>query len=183
LKLEQNPNTHKVGVTQFGFADSVFNYTAPIGAWTHLTFVGLSNQTQLYVNGALTDSLSVTTRLCRAYIGALFIGGRFVDYMNGSLDEILLFNRALSQPEINGIYAAGSASLIRAPQFLSINGPSNNQYLLTIEGQTGKNFTLYSSTNLSAWTNLGSVANPTGVVQYFDPATPGTRKFYRATQP
>jgi hypothetical protein len=89
----------------------------------------------------------------------------------------------LSQPEINNVYAAGTASLVRAPQFTSINGPSNGQFTVKLQGQTGKSFTLNSSTNLTTWTTIGPIANPTGVVQYVDPSPGISRKFYRATQP
>ena len=103
--------------------------------------------------------------------------------MLGSADEILLFNRALSASEINGIYSAGSAGLCRAPQFTGTTNLNSGQFGLNLKGQTGKSFTLYASTNLATWTALGTVPNPTGVVQFIDYAATNTQKFYRGSQP
>src|SRR5205807_1703231 len=51
LKLEQYPNLKTVGVTPHAGNDPSYNYPAPIGQWVHLTFVGTSTSTALYVNG------------------------------------------------------------------------------------------------------------------------------------
>ncbi|MEJ2747970.1 MAG: hypothetical protein P8183_08675, partial [Anaerolineae bacterium] len=59
LKLEQWPYLHSVGITRFDIEDYSFNYTAPLGQWVHLAFVGTATETQLYVNGALQDTLPV----------------------------------------------------------------------------------------------------------------------------
>jgi hypothetical protein len=183
LKIEQYNGTHKVGFTHFGVADYPFNYTAPTGTWVHLVFVGLTNQTQLYVNGALQDSTNVSISLPRAYIGATLVTTSFVDYMLGGVDEIALFSRALSSTEISALYAAGSAGMIRSPQFTGVGPSGNGQFTLNLRGQTGKTLTIYSSSNLINWSALGTISNPTGATQFIDSVTSGSQKFYRASQP
>jgi hypothetical protein len=100
------------------------------------------------------------------------IGRVFTDYMLGSLDEILVFHRALSSTEIGAIYSAGSAGLVRAPEFTGISSDGNGQITLNLRGQTGKTFTLYSSTNFLDWNFLGTTANPAGALQYLDATQP-----------
>ena len=116
LKLEQYNGTRQVGFTKFGVADYNFGYTVPTNTWTHLGFVASGTQMQLYANGALVGTISTNIPLPRAYIGAGYVSsnGKIVDYTLGSLDEILLFNRALSGAEISAIYSASCAGLCRA---------------------------------------------------------------------
>ena len=103
LKLEQWPNTRQVGFTQFGVADYYFNYIVPANTWTHLTFVSATSGTTLYVNGLLQESHPATIDLPRGFLGSLTSGG---DRLKGSLDEITLFNRALSPAEIQQVINA-----------------------------------------------------------------------------
>ena len=185
LKLEQYNATRKVGLTQSGVGDYLFNpnYTAPAGKWTHLAFVGTSTSVRLYTNGVLAGSTNVSNfPLPRACIGADLLSGSQTDLMLGNLDEIQTFRRALSSSEINTIYSAGSAGLVRAPEFTGIVSAGNGQVQVSLRGQTGKNFTLFGSTDLMNWNSIGSIINPTGAVQYLDSAV-APQIFYRATQP
>lgn len=97
LKLEQYNNTNKVGFTKFGTSDYTFNYTAPTGTWIHLTFVGTSTGVSLYVNGAFQESNTGVINCPMTYIGC---GKSSNDYLKGTLDEVKIFNRALSASEI-----------------------------------------------------------------------------------
>jgi GH25 family lysozyme M1 (1,4-beta-N-acetylmuramidase) len=185
LKLEQYNGTRQVGFTRFGIADYNFGYTVPQNTWVHLAFVASGTQMQLYANGLIAGTVATNIPLPRAYIGAGYVnsGGTIVDYMLGSLDEILLFNRALSSSEINAIYAAGSAGLVRAPEFTGTLPLGDGQFGLNLRGITGEPFTIYSSPDLAAWTSLGTAPNPTGAVQFIDNSATNAQNFYRASQP
>jgi GH25 family lysozyme M1 (1,4-beta-N-acetylmuramidase) len=186
LKLEQYNGTHQVGFTKFGVADYNFGYTVPQNTWTHLAFVASGTQMQLYANGSLVATMTTNIPLPRAYIGAGYVSsnGKIVDYMLGSLDEIMLFNRALSGPEINAIYSAGSAGLVRAPEFTGTVPLGNSQFQLNLQGMTGKSFSIYSSPDLDTWTRLTTgLANPTGAIQFTDTTATNAQTFYRASQP
>ncbi|MDE3067429.1 MAG: LamG domain-containing protein [Verrucomicrobiota bacterium] len=193
LKLEQYNGTRKVGVTILGVADYTFNYTAPLNTWTHLALVDNGASIQLYADGVLQGAVPVSFPLPRDYIGldtfstSDAIGARkgrtFTDYLLGSLDEILLFHRALSASEIAAIHSAGGAGLVCAPEFTGV-APRDRQLELFLRGQTGKSFSLYSSADLANWTLLETVANPTGaltVTNVIDPGPP--QSFYRLSQP
>src|SRR5262249_4614289 len=152
---------------------------------THLSFVASGNQMQLYANGSLVGTVSTNISLPRAYIGAGWVtsSAKFVDYMLGSLDELMLFNRALSPSEISALSSAGSSGLVRVPEFTGSVPLGNNQFRLNLRGQTGKNFTIYTSQNLATWTFLTSVPNPTGSIQFTDNSATNSFNFYRASQP
>jgi hypothetical protein len=109
LKLEQFNFTRKVGFTQFGVADYTFNYTAPAGTWVHLAFVGSATNTQLYVNGALQDTIAAGIPLPLAQFGSDGNGDR----LKGLVDELSVYNRALSASEVQAIYSAGASGKCR----------------------------------------------------------------------
>jgi len=103
LKLEQWQYTRRVGFTQFGVADHLFNTIVPTNVWTHLTFVGVPSGTILYVNGVAAETNATAINLPRGRIGGLLNGG---DHLQGVLDETTLFNRALSPAEIRQVMDA-----------------------------------------------------------------------------
>src|SRR5579883_3515399 len=99
LRLEQASPLNHVGITDYNVADYAFNYIAPVGTWVHLTFVGNSlTSTSLYVNGALTDTMSHGIPL---YVYKL--GGDKASSFSGTLDEVQVYNRALGAAEISSI--------------------------------------------------------------------------------
>lgn len=102
LKLEQYNGTNQVGFTKYGTADYTFNYTAPIGAWVYLVFVGTSSGTSLYVNGALQGTNSGVISCPMGKIGMENSGG----YMKGTPDEVKIYNKALSAAEISALYGS-----------------------------------------------------------------------------
>ncbi|HZI32209.1 MAG TPA: LamG-like jellyroll fold domain-containing protein, partial [Candidatus Binatia bacterium] len=186
LKLEQYNSTRQAGLTHLGVGDYFFSppCTVPAGTWTHLAFVGTGTNVDLYLNGSLSGSISVANfPLPRSFIGAAEASGVKIDYLLGSLDEILVFNRALAGAEIGAIYSAGSAGLCRAPEFSGIGKDDAGNIQLNLRGQTGKSFTLYTSTNLLNWASAGVIENPVGVVQCTNSVDGQSQEFFRASQP
>ncbi len=99
--------------------DSVATVTT--GAWYHVAGVRGSNYIQIYVNGQLDSQTNVsfpqdygTNSLYFATSGQAYWDRK----LNGSLDEVSLYNRALAPAEIAGIYAAGSLGKCRPPGVL-----------------------------------------------------------------
>ena len=86
-----------MGFTRFGVADYSFNYIVPTNTWMHLTFVGTAAGTTLYTNGVQAASLAEVIPLPLQFLGRRDTGE---DRLKGLLDEITLFNRALSPEEI-----------------------------------------------------------------------------------
>jgi hypothetical protein len=95
--------------------------TVTTGAWYHVVGVRGSNYIQLYVNGQLDSQTSVS--FPQDYgTNDLFFGSSGQAYwdrkLNGTLDEVSLYNRALDADEVAGIYAAGSQGKCRTPSVL-----------------------------------------------------------------
>jgi fibronectin type 3 domain-containing protein len=78
-----------------------FTYTPPLTTWTHLAVVATSTGTQLYVNGALSETLGAVT-LGTGAGAAVNIGrtGDNDDPFAGGIDDLRLYTRALTQAEI-----------------------------------------------------------------------------------
>ena len=184
LKLEQYNATRQVGFTRFGVADYNFGYTVPLNTWTHLAFVASGTQMQLYANGSLVAALTTNVPLPRAYFGAGYVNssGVFVDYMLGSVDEIMMFNRALSGAEISAIAAAGSSGLVRVPELTGIQPLGNSQIRMSLRGLTSKNIKIFASDDLDTWSQIGLVSNPTGNALYTDNSATNGFGFYRVAQ-
>jgi hypothetical protein len=89
-----------VGFTLFGVADFYYNTIVPAGAWTHVTFVGTPDGTTLYVNGVMQETIAVPINLPMNILGVRENG---FDHLQGLLDEVTLFNRALTPEEIQKV--------------------------------------------------------------------------------
>src|SRR5262249_27127631 len=86
-------------------------------SWTHwaLTFDGSS--VRVYINGAVTRTLTGLSGTITPTTGPFRIGSRSAnqiyaarnDRFNGLIDEVSVYNRALSDGEIQAIYLAGDA--------------------------------------------------------------------------
>jgi hypothetical protein len=82
--------------------------TVQTGTWYHVAMTYDGSSLKQYVNGNLDGSVSATGPIVTGnqplYIGSQRDGWRF----NGRVDELSLYNRALSQAELLAIYAAAS---------------------------------------------------------------------------
>lgn len=86
------------------------NVNVPLNTWTH--FVGIRNAThlQLWRDGVLVNSTTDTTTGTLSNSANLYLGssGGTRNYFNGSIDEVLIFNRSLSSDEISQLYNSGN---------------------------------------------------------------------------
>lgn len=105
LKLEQWQSTHQLGYTEAGRTDFLFSppASAPLGQFVDVVFVNDSNGVQLYINGILKGSNSKPIPLPRHYIGSI---GNRRDNLFAVLDEVVIYNRALSPAEIASHFAS-----------------------------------------------------------------------------
>jgi lysophospholipase L1-like esterase len=93
------------------------------GVWYHVAGVRGSNFTQIYVNGRLEGQATVTSTQDYGAYPLLFgtSGNSSWDgRLKGLLDEVSLYNRALSSNEIVAIYTAGASGKCKAGYELSI---------------------------------------------------------------
>ncbi|VVB66897.1 Concanavalin A-like lectin/glucanases superfamily protein [Candidatus Norongarragalina meridionalis] len=101
MRLEKN-NTNGYFVQLNG------NIAITLDTWAHVAATWNSTTVTLYVNGA-QDTSATYSFIPQNSSGALFIGSRIAttDFLNGRLDELLIYNRTLSAAEITAHRNAG----------------------------------------------------------------------------
>lgn len=91
--------------------------SVPINTWSHVaaTFSGTSGTMALYINGVLNNSTSYTGSITSAACN-LQIGRRFrtscaatAVYFNGKIDDVRVYNYALSAAQVRKVHNEGSA--------------------------------------------------------------------------
>jgi hypothetical protein len=156
------------GVGSGNHSDNLFaSIQIPTNSWTAFvaTYDGLTKK--IYINGTLNVSISYTfpSNWGTGFIGE-GIGGNFAgqaETFDGVIDDIRIYNRALSANEVQQLYASESQPIVGLIKAVK---PSFSQ--LTI----GTNYQLQVSTDLVNWTNSGSTFTATNSsmvsTQYFD---------------
>ena len=94
-------------------------------------------------------------------------------FMQGLMDEISIYDRALTAGEIASIYEAGAVGKGQAEQLLTI-GPagfnSSGQFQFQIlGGQVGATIQVQASSDLAHWTNVWQTVNTNGVAILYRP--------------
>lgn len=158
-----------VGLTVAGVVDAVFSapgYTVPLNTWTHLlTTINSATSATLYVNGTLSGTLTVSSGLAcwRGDIGRNASG-----LLNGSIDDVRVYNRALSASEVQDLYALGDADKINSsmaqPQGTG-RLDSGLQSYWPLDENTGTT-TTDASTNALTGTMTNGPAWTTGQIEY-----------------
>ena len=113
------------------------------GVWYHVTGVRGSNFVQLYVNGQLERQTNVSFAQDYGDFPLYFgtSGQAYWDHkFRGLLDEVSLYNRALSSNEIAAVYAAGAAgkckgaSITTQPQSQAVVSGTSAVFTVTAQG-------------------------------------------------
>jgi hypothetical protein len=103
-------------------------------------------------------------------------------FLNGRLDEVAIFGRALSDEEIAAIHAIGSAGMCGAGwRFVSAQ-VTNQLFTANLAGWPSQStLDIESSTNLTHWQWLQTRTSTNGLLWFTHPtATNGPVRFYRA---
>lgn len=83
-------------------------FSPTVGQWYHLAITRNGNLYTIYVNGQLIAS-AIDTRVIPNSVAPLTIGqAEQLGFMNGRLDEMTMYNRALSQAELQLIHDAAN---------------------------------------------------------------------------
>ncbi len=152
--------------------------------WYHLAVTRSGSLYQIYVNGVVqgaeTNDLAVP-----AADAPLTIGQVQYLFMDGLLDEISLYNRALSPNEIQAIYQVGtqgkcgleSGSGIRLQ---AVEGADGKVTILIDGGQAGATLTVEATSDFKQWTPIGQITKGQGPAVFNDPtANLPPWRFYR----
>jgi hypothetical protein len=140
----------------------------PLNAWTHLAATYDGATQKLYVNGALVGNRSQTGAITLSN-GALRIGGNSVwgEYFTGYIDEVRVYNRALTQAEI----AEDSRMAVVGLVVSTSSNRSNSVPLngLAVSGNIYVSYVLISPTaatkpvtQVQFWLDDPNPSNPTG---------------------
>jgi len=109
------------------------------GTWHHLAFVLNNTNAYAYFDGVLTATDSEANFQGCTNNNSLIVAGSNINYFNGTLDEVRIYNRSLSSDEIMMIYnnTVGTHNVtqfgleeIRVPQ-ITIYSPKNKTYDIT----------------------------------------------------
>jgi glucose/arabinose dehydrogenase/chitodextrinase len=75
--------------------------SSPVGSWTHVALTYDGSTLRLYVNGVQAATLAASGTI-QSSSSPLWIGGNqpYGEYFNGLIDDVRVYNRALSQAEI-----------------------------------------------------------------------------------
>ena len=93
-----------------GLVKSVTVPTLSTGIWYHFAWVCTTNQSKLYLNGVLRDTTSFTANSGTFNTQNIGVRQRVANdgWTNGSIDELSIYNAALTQEQIDLIYSAGT---------------------------------------------------------------------------
>lgn len=108
LKLEQFPDTGQIGYTKYGIVDATFSpgASAPLDEWVHIVYVnqGATDLVSLFVDGVMVGTRGEQLDLPRDQIGSW--SDTIPESPLATLDEVVLYDRALSPAEIASHFAA-----------------------------------------------------------------------------
>jgi hypothetical protein len=160
----------------------------PLNIWTHLAATFDGSTFRFYTNGVLAGTGTgmlgppATTPL---RIGTAGTCSTFA----GLLDEVSIYQTALSSNEVAAIYLAGSGGKCAIPTVPiafdtspSVTGWTTNGFQMQLSGLTGQGpVIIYISTNLLLWTPIYTNPPAIGSIQFVDStATNLPVRFYRA---
>ena len=148
--------------------------------WYHVVGTYDGKEQRLYVNGKRVG-FAVINRPIGYLPGTEVYISHAGQPMNGLIDEPAIYNRALTEEEIQSHFAAGSAGMAKVPVLspIGVFFPGNARF--SIRWQAGKAVTIQSSSNLLDWVTLTTDPNLTGTVDVTDSAAGAFRnRFYRA---
>ena len=110
--------------------------------WNFIVGTYNGQKLKLYMNGVLVDSVSTTIILSNSqqplFIGRELLDGSLSRYFNGYLDDILLYNRPLSEMEVSQIYHLGDTcniQIVTQPVSKNISGGRSTFLNTNVSGQ------------------------------------------------
>jgi hypothetical protein len=157
------------------------------GAWAHLAATYDGADLRLYVDGTQVAS-QTQTGLIESSTNPLHLGGDefFGQFFDGVMDEVRIYNRALSASEIQADMSL-PVSMTIPPSRLAITNVSSGSFALRLNGMAGLTYRIQISEQLTApvWQVLGSyTANSSGVFEVTNaPPVGSLQRFYRAVYP
>jgi hypothetical protein len=174
------------GATYIGSA----SLSPAFGQWYHIALIRSGSSFQFYNDGILVSSNSSTVVIPTPN-APLTIGqaeGEF--HFSGLLDDIRIYNRALSFSEIQAIYRAGTNGMCAPTSVMFTCPPSCSKtsgVILSASLRSGQSYHVQANTNLGStnWIVLTNIIAGSAPIFHFTntPATNIPQQFYRIVSP
>lgn len=176
LKLTNNGVVTGLGYTSYSSNGATTDHfevgTLPtLNTWHHIVLTRTTSSLKFYVNGVLLNTLSVTTPAAAYGTGGQFmIGSRsgsypHVQFFKGLMDDVRIYNRALTNSEINTLYTIpNNPFTVNAGSDKTIYRGDSTQ--LSVNTVNSASYLWVPSTGLSNDTIANPIANPLVTTQY-----------------
>lgn len=102
-----NNNTGALSFDTVGLSDNSISggVNVVVNSWQFVVFTYNGTTKSLFYNGLLVSSEAATGNITASSANPLTIGGRFGQFtMNGSIDEVIIYNRSLLDSEVWSVY-------------------------------------------------------------------------------
>ena len=137
-------------ITSSNYQEFISTQTTTTNNWYHLVCTYSSNTVTFYLNGNQTDQFTVNplpNNNGSYYFGASLAGAD--QFYNGKLDDIGIWNRALTQQEITDLYTSSTLGINEVSQsnlFLVYPNPANSQINLKADSKLlGYDYNVYDN--------------------------------------
>jgi len=138
--LNNSGNNLISGFSCIGYYNS--NIQGLTGSWNHVVLVKLNNKVKISLNGILVSDIATISVINPSpYVFFASTSSLNSTFFTGSLDDIAIYNRALSQKEITALYtgvvtkdivaSSGANGSISPSGTNSVNSGSNQTYTFT----------------------------------------------------
>jgi hypothetical protein len=136
-------------------------YTITLNQWFHYTFTRSGGSTNIYINGILISNNSLSTAqlnnptfpAATTKIGFNFPSSGGSDYFKGILDDIGIWNRALTQEEITALYTNCDLNASITPATVFVNAGANAQFTASSADPTAT-YQWQSNADNFGWLNV-----------------------------
>jgi|GEM_PF-1015829 len=153
-------NTTGVVVLQSSGGNSaIFAYVPPLNAWTHLVTVARSGGTDLYVNGVLNETTNQFSLDSDAAALVRIGSADAQDFFAGTIDDVRVYNRALSTQEVLDVYNDLGGPPDTTPPSVSISSPISGSTVsgtITVSANASDNVGVTGVQFLLDGANLGA---------------------------
>ena len=125
IGIEHNSNLSFTTSTGSSYNNTMSNFSIQTNTWLHVVVVYNGTHKLIYINGVL-DKTQLYSNLILSTTQPFIFGDRGImpsgpgNYFNGTLDDIGIWNRALTQQEITSLYTQNYVAQI--PSYVPTNG-------------------------------------------------------------
>ncbi len=128
------------GFSCVGYYDS--NVSGLAGAWNHAVLIKQNNQIMFYLNGTLVSTIATVNPIASSlYAFFASTSPGFSTLYNGKLDDVSIYNRALTAAEIQQLYTLGQSTYLWSTgdttSTINVTPTSTTTYWCTVTDANG----------------------------------------------